>query len=119
VTNQPAPPAAAGRGRPSSRLRTALPIIVLGLAFLGSIGYILWVVREVQDEQIKDLSLGFAALGLTFAATAIGCLFAMWRASSRAEGGRSFGLALVGGLAGLAAIGSFSVMALLTMLLNS
>jgi hypothetical protein len=43
----------------------------------------------------------------------------MWRASSRAEGGRSFGLALVGGFAGLAAIGSFSVMVLLGLLLKS
>jgi hypothetical protein len=100
-------------------MRTALPVIVLGLAFLGSIGYILWVVREVEDEQIDDLSFGFAALGLTLAAIAMGCVIAMWRASSRAEGGRSFGLALLGGLAGLAAIGSFSVMVLLRLLLSS
>ena len=101
------------------RVRISLPVMVFGVALLGSVAYILWVVREVQDKQIELLSYGFGALGLTFAAIALACVFGMWRASSRAQGGRSFGLALVGGLAGLGAIGSFSVMALMTMVLNS
>lgn len=96
-----------------------MPAIVIGVALLASLAYILWVVREVQDDQITMLSYGFAALGLCFAAVAIGSLIAVWRAASRAEGGRSFGMALLGGLASLAAIGSFSVMALLLLVLNS
>ena len=94
-------------------------MVVFGVALLGSVGYILWVVRTVQDQQIQLLSYGFVALGLTFAAIALACVFGMWRAASRAEGGRSFGLALVGGISGLAAIGSFSVAALMTMVLSS
>ena len=118
----PEPSATAGAPvsrRPSRRMRLNVPLILIGLALLACLGYILWVVREVQDEQIKMLSFGFAALGLCFAALAIGCLIAVWRAASRVEGGRSFAWSLVGGLAGLAAIGSFSVTALLVMLLNS
>jgi hypothetical protein len=121
VSEQPAPRTATGApsGLRIGRVRVTLPVIVFAVALLGSVAYILWVVREVQDKQIELLSYGFGALGLTFAAIAIACVFGMWRASSRAEGGRSFGLAVIGGLAALAAIGSFSVMALLTLVLNS
>ena len=94
-------------------------MIVIGIALLASVAYILWVVREVQDEQITLLAYGFIALGLCFVAIALGSLVGVWRAASRVEGGRSFGLALLGGLAGLAAIGSFSVAALLLLVLNS
>lgn len=94
-------------------------MIVIGIALLACVAYILWVVREVQDDQISLLAYGFIALGLCFAAIAVGSLVGVWRAASRAEGGRSFGMALVGGLAALAAIGSFSVAALLLLVLNS
>jgi hypothetical protein len=94
-------------------------MILIGVALVASLGYILWVVREVQDGQIPLLSYGFAALGLCFGAIAIGCVVGMWRAASRAEGGRSFGLALVGGFSALAAIGSFTVMALLMFVWNT
>lgn len=96
-----------------------MPVVVFGIALVASLGYILWVVREVQDQQIELLSFGFIALGLTFAAIALACVVAIWRAASRAEGGRSFWLALVGGISGLAAIGSFSVAALMMLVLNS
>lgn len=94
-------------------------MLLIGIALLACIAYILWVVREVQDEQITLLAYGFIALGLCFAAIALGSLIGVWRAASRAEGGRSFGLALVGGLAALGAIGSWSVAALLLLVLNS
>lgn len=96
-----------------------MPVVVFGVALLAVLGYILYVVREVEDKQIELLSYGFIALGLVFAAIALACVFGMWRAASRAEGGRSFGLALIGGMSGLAAIGSFSVAALMTMVLSS
>lgn len=100
-------------------MRVPLPMAVVGIVLLGSIAYILWVVREVRDGQIPLLSYGFGAMGLCFGAIAIGNLVGMWRAASRAEGGRSFGLALVGGLSALAAIGSFTVMALLLFVWNT
>jgi hypothetical protein len=122
VSERPYPPRQPARkagGLRIGRLRIPWPVIVVLLVLLGSAGYILWVVGEIHDEQIPLLSYGFAALGLSFAAIAIGSVVGMWRAASRAEGGRSFGLALVGGLAALAAIGSFSVMALLLLVWNS
>jgi hypothetical protein len=121
VNDQPGPstPVTVPARPRSGGMRATVPVIVISIALLGSIAYILWVVREVQDGQIPLLSYGFAALGLCFGAIAIGCVVGMWRSASRAEGGRSFGLALVGGLAGLAAIGSFSVMALLMLVWNS
>ncbi|HEX2626806.1 MAG TPA: hypothetical protein VHL56_07850 [Candidatus Limnocylindrales bacterium] len=120
MSSEPAAPSSGTPSRPRrGGVRISLPIVVFGIALLGCIGYILWVVREVQDQQIQLLSYGFLALGLTFAAIALACVFGMWRAASRAQGGRSFGLALIGGVSGLAAIGSFSVAALMTMLLNS
>ena len=121
MIDQPGPrtPASAPAGPRFGGVRVTVPVAIIALALLGSIVYILWVVREVQDGQIPLLSYGFAALGLCFAAIAIGCVLGMWRSASRAEGGRSFGLALLGGFAGLAAIGSFSVTALLMLVWNT
>lgn len=114
----PAPTPSTGQPR-GRRLSVSVPVVVIGIAMIATLVYILWVVREVQDGQIPLLSYGFAALGLCFGATAIGCVVGMWRSASRAEGGRSFGLALLGGVAALAAIGSFTVTALLTFVWNT
>jgi hypothetical protein len=121
VTEPPLPPRQPDRRRGGlriGRLRVNLPLLLILVLILGSVGYILWVVGAVHDGQIPLLSYGFAALGLTLAALAIGCLVGMWRAASRAQGGRSFWLALVGGLAALAAIGSFSVMTVLLLVVE-
>jgi hypothetical protein len=96
-----------------------LPLAAVLLVLLGSLVFIVWVVRSVQDDQIPMLAVGFVALGASCLAIAVGSLVGMWRAASRAEGGRSFGLALVGGLAGLATIGSFTVSVLLMLLWNT
>ena len=120
MTSHPAPrPEAAPAAGAGRKINVSIPVVLIGVALVATIGYILWVVREVQDEQIPMLSYGFAALGLCFAALAIGCVLGMWRAAARSEGGRSFGLALVGGFAGLAAIGSFTVTALLAFVWNT
>lgn len=95
----------------------ALAAVLLVLA--GSLAYIGWVILTVRDDQIPLLAVGFVALGVSLAAIAVGSLLGMWRAASRAQGGRAFALALVGGLAGLSAIGSFAVTALLMLVWNS
>ena len=94
-------------------------VAVVGIALVGSLGYIVYVVRVVHDDQIPALAAGFMALGVSFAAVALGALVGVWRAASRAAGGRSFALALVGGLAGLGAIGSWTATALLMLVWNS
>ena len=90
--------------------------VLVGIALLGSIAYIAYVVLKVEDEQIQLLGYGFAVLGASFAAIALGCVLEIWRAARRARTGRALALAVIGGLAGLAAIGCFSFTAIATML---
>jgi membrane-bound metal-dependent hydrolase YbcI (DUF457 family) len=96
-----------------------LPVIVVTLAMIGSLAYIGYVVLRVRDNQIPLLAYGFVVLGASFAAIAVGSLIGMWRAASRSRAGRAFALAIFGGLAALAAIGSFTVAALSTLVWNT
>jgi len=83
--------------------------LVVALAFLGSTAFILFAVLRVRDTaQIPMLSSGFAVLGLSFAAMAIGALIGLWRAALRRRLARALGLAILGGLLGMAAIGCFT-----------
>jgi hypothetical protein len=123
VNASPAPaPSTAGPGRRGLRVgpvRLTLVRIVAVLVLLGGLAYVAYVVAVVRDEQIKWLGIGFAAVGAALAAIGIDALTGMWRAAARAQGGRAFGLAILGGLAGLAAIGSFTVTALSMLLWTS
>lgn len=100
-------------------LPITLPLIVIALALIGSVGFIAYVVLSIDEEQIPLLAAGFAVLGATFVAMAIGMLVAMWRAASRAAGGRALLLAIFGGFAAIAAIGCFTVTALSAMVWNT
>jgi hypothetical protein len=101
------------------RMRVSLPMIVIGLAMLGSIAFIGYVVLRVEDNQIPLMASGFMVLGASLAAIAVWSVLEMWRAASRARGGRAFGLAIFGGLAGLGAIGCFTVAALSALVWNT
>jgi hypothetical protein len=90
-------------------IHITLALVVVALALVGSAAYIAWVVLEVDEGQLELLAYGFVVLGASFAAIAVGSLVGMWRAASRARGGRALILAIVGGLAALAAIGCFTV----------
>lgn len=96
-----------------------LPLVLVLVVLVGSLAFIGWVVLNASDDQFPMLAVGFVALGASCVAIAVGSLVGVWRAASRAEGGTSFGLALVGGLAGLAAIGSFTVSVLLMLVWNT
>jgi hypothetical protein len=96
-----------------------LPLVVVLLAMLGSLAFIAYVVLRVEDNQIPLLAVGFVVLGTSFAALALGSLMGMWRAASRARAGRALALAIFGGLAGLAAIGAFTVAALSALVWNT
>lgn len=121
----PAPTSPVRGGNPSragSSGRSArfyLPALVIGLAMLGSIAFIVYVVAGVDEEQIPLLAMGFVVLGASFVAIGLWAIIAMWRAASRARVGRALGLAIIGGLAGLAAIGCFTVAALGALVWNS
>jgi hypothetical protein len=115
----PAPRPPAREGVYLGPLHVTFPLAVVGLVFIASVVFIGYVVTSVDDDQIPMLAVGFVGLGASFAAIAIGSLLGMWHAASRSEGGRSLVLAIVGGLAGLAAIGSFTVSALSMLVWNT
>jgi hypothetical protein len=106
-------------GRYIGPLRITPAVIVVALAFVGSLLFLGYVVLAVDEQQIPLLASGFAVLGASFAAIAIGSLLGMWRAASRAKGRRALLLAIAGGLAGLAAIGCFTVTALSALVWSS
>ena len=106
-------------GRYIGPLRITPVVILVALGFIGSVAYLGYVVLAIDEQQIPLLAAGFAVLGACFAATAVGALLGMWRAASRAAGGRALALAVVGGIAGLAAIGCFTVTALSAMVWNT
>lgn len=106
-------------GRYIGPLRITPVVVLVTLAFVGSIAFLGYVVLAIDEEQIPLLAAGFALLGACFAATAVGAVLGMWRAASRAEGGRALLLAIVGGIAGMAAIGCFTVTALSAMVWNT
>jgi len=107
------------RGRYLGPVKITLPLVVVLLTLIGALVFDAYVVAAVSDGQIELLAIGMAVTGVSFAALALGAVVGMWRAASRAAGGKSFALALVGGLSGLAAIGSFAVTAVLMLLSNS
>jgi Na+-transporting NADH:ubiquinone oxidoreductase subunit NqrE len=115
----PSPPVARRRGLYVGPLRITLPVVLVTIALLGSAAFILYVTFRVEDEQIPLLAAGFGVMGACFAVIAIGALVEMWRAASRARAGRALGLAIVGGIAGLTAIGCFTFTALATMVWNT
>ena len=99
-------------GRYIGPLRITPLVILVALGFIGSVAFLGYVVLAIDEEQIPLIAAGFVVLGACFAVTAIGAVVGMWRAASRAAGGRALVLAIVGGIAGMAAIGCFTVTAL-------
>jgi hypothetical protein len=102
----------ARRGLYVGRVKVTPALVVVGLALIGSIAFIGYVVLRVEEDQIPLMASGFVVLGASFVAIAIWSLVGMWRAASMARFGRAVVLAIVGGLAGLAAIGCFTITAL-------
>jgi hypothetical protein len=104
---------------PRRRRHISIPGILLGLLIVGSTIYIGYVVLKVEDNQIPLMAVGFVVLGASFAAVALWCVLGIWRAASRARGGRAFLLAIIGGVSGLGAIGCFAVAALSALVWSS
>jgi len=117
-----AAPVTRAAGRPGlyvGPVHVTAALVVVAVILVGSVAYIGYVVTSVRDGQIPMLAVGFVGLGVAFVAIAAGSLIGMWRAASRSEGGRALLLAIVGGLAGLAAIGAFTVTALSMLVWNT
>jgi hypothetical protein len=94
--------------------------VVVALAFVGSVAFIGYAILMVRDaRQIPMLSSGFLVLGGACAAIALGALIQLWRAGERGRTGRAMVIAIVGGVAGLAAIGCFTVTVVFALLWRS
>jgi len=94
--------------------------VVVAIAFLGSVAFIGYAILRVRDAtQIPMLSSGFLVLGVACAAIALGALVQMWRAGAHGRTGRAMALAVTGGVAGLAAIGCFTVTVVFALLWKS
>lgn len=106
-------------GRYIGPLRITPAVIVVALGFIAATAFLGYVVLAIDEQQIPLLAAGFALLGACFAATAVGAVLGMWRAASRAAGGRALALAIVGGVAGMAAIGCFTITALSALVWNT
>ena len=107
------PPPPASRGPRIGAVKIAVVLVLIAL--IGSAAYVLYVVTQVKDEQIPLLGAGFGVMGASFAVIALGSLYGIWRAATRARGRRAFGMAILGGIAGLLAIAclTFTAVALL------
>ena len=82
---------------------------ILAIAFVGSLAYIAYAILRVRDTaQIPMVTSGVAVLGLVFAALSVGGAIQMWRAWQDDLQGRTVLFAVLGGLAGMIAIGCFA-----------
>jgi hypothetical protein len=82
---------------------------VLGIAFFGSLAYIGIAIVFVNDSaQLPMVTSGLAVLGLVFASLSLGGAIRMWRAWQDGSQASTFVFALLGGVAGMIALGCFA-----------
>ena len=111
-------PRRADGSRAGSRARSRLhlgPILitpvrtVLAVVFFGSLAYIAWAILKVEDSaQIPMVTSGIAVLGLVFVALSVGGAIRMWQAWQANWQGQTVLFALLGGIAGMVALGCFA-----------
>lgn len=81
-------------------------VVFLAVAILGSIVYMVFVISVRDSSQIPLMASGAVVLALVFGALAIYSLRSVLRAGlERDAGGRALLLALIGGIAAMAAAG--------------
>ena len=97
-------PAREPRPLASQPLITPLRVtLTLGLAIGVVLLVVALVVQRAQD--VPFLAAACAVLGLSLAAIAVTGAVATYRAAAHGRGGRAFGLAFLGGIAGIGAFG--------------
>jgi hypothetical protein len=109
----PAQRVGTGRGMPSPGL------IFLAIAVIGSIVYMAFVISVRDSSQIPLMASGAVVLAIVFGALAVYSLRATLRAGTEpGQGGRAMGIAIVGGLAAVAAAG-FAAGAIILFMIGS
>jgi len=82
---------------------------VLAIAFVGSLIYIAYAILQVEDSaQIPMVTSGTAVLGIVFTAFSVGGAIRMWRAWQDGLQGQTVLFAVLGGIAGMIALGCFA-----------
>ncbi|MBM4407118.1 MAG: hypothetical protein FJ038_00625 [Chloroflexi bacterium] len=81
--------------------------VTLLIALVGSVGFLGYAITVRDPSQIPLLASGAAVLGIVFAALALAGAISAVRAGQEGAGGRSFAMALGGGVAGVIAFGCF------------
>ena len=80
--------------------------VILAVGLVGSLAYIGLTILAVKDSaQIPMVTTGIAVLGLVFAALSVGGAIRMWQAWRDGLQGQTVLFSIVGGIAGMLAIG--------------
>jgi hypothetical protein len=93
---------------PGSRRRISPGVVFLAIALIGSIAYIAFAITVRDASQIPLLASGAVVLAIVFGALAVYCLRATWVAGSQGRGGHAVLVALIGGIAAIAAAGALA-----------
>jgi hypothetical protein len=110
------PRRAAGAGPHLGPVRLTPTRVFIGVALLGSIGYLLYALTVRDANQIPLLATGAAILGTVFAALAVLGVVKTYQAGRDGRGGSAVLMAIAGGLAALVAFGAFATAAVLALL---
>jgi hypothetical protein len=81
---------------------------MLVIAVAGSAAFVFYAVTVRDTQQLPLLATGLAVLGIVFAALAVIGVWSLYRAGAEGRTGRAFGLAVLGGLAAIIAMGCFA-----------
>ncbi len=103
-------------GRYVGPVRITPTRVFLVVALVGSIAYVGFALTVRDTSQIPMLSSGAAILGLVFSALAISGGISMWRAGVERRSGASFGMAVMGGVSAMIALGCFAFAIVLALL---
>lgn len=90
--------------------------IILIVALIGTVGYIAFALTVRDTGQIPMLAAGAAILGLVFSSLALVGGMSMWRAGVDRRSATSFGMAFVGGISAMIALGCFAFAIVLALL---
>ncbi len=97
-------------------LRLTPTRVFIGIALVGSIGYLVYSLTVRDTNQIPLLASGAAILGIVFAALAVLGAWRAYGAGRDGSGGRAVLAAVLGGLAALVSFAAFATAAVLALL---
>ncbi len=98
------------------RVRITPSRAFIGVALVGSLGYLVYALTVRDATQIPLLATGAAVLGVVFIILAVAGAYRAVRSGQSGSGGRAVLAALAGGVAILVAFGAFATAAILSLL---